>query len=313
MPANFAVLGKKALIAAHADWSIDPRKRWMTVARGQPGDWIVEAPCPVGDVGTLLARLGETVALGVDFPIGLPREYAMLHATEPDFPSFLRGLAGRPEFLRVCEALGDIGGGRPFYPLHGVKGMTRLSHAQALGLTNAAGLSRACDRATTLRPAGAPVFWTLGTNQSGKAAISAWRDLLLPALAGPNPPALWPFDGPFRSLLGPRRTAIAETYPAEALRQLGLRMAGSKRRQSDRAALAASIAVALRAVGASPAPALLSALDSGFGANAAGEDRFDSVLGLSCVLRVLAGEQTDRAPYDPAIQRWEGWVLGQPS
>ncbi len=157
------------------------------------------------------------------------------------------------------------------------------------------------------------MFWTLGTNQSGKAAISAWRDLLLPALAGPNPPALWPFDGPFRSLLGPRRTAIAETYPAEALRQLGLRMAGSKRRQSDRAALAASIAVALRAVGASPAPALLSALDSGFGANAAGEDRFDSVLGLSCVLRVLAGEQTDRAPYDPAIQRWEGWVLGQPS
>ncbi len=285
----------------------------MTVAQGQPGDWTIEAPCPVGDVGTLLARLSETVALGVDFPIGLPREYAMLHASEPDFPSFLRGLAARPGFLRVCETLGDIGGGRPFYPLRGVKGMTRLSHARALGLTDAAGLSRACDRATALRPAGAPVFWTLGANQSGKAAISAWRDLLLPALAGPRPPALWPFDGPFRSLLAPGRTVIAETYPAEALRQLGLRMAGSKRRQSDRAALAAPIAAALGAVAAVPSPALMAALASGFGADAAGEDRFDSVLGLSCVLRVLAGQQADRAPDNWAIQRWEGWVLGQPA
>ncbi len=283
----------------------------MTVARGQPGRWDVEAPCPVGDVGTLLARLGGTVALGVDFPIGLPGEYARLHATEPDFPSFLRGLAERPDFLRVCGTLHDIGGGRPFYPVRGMKGMTRLSHARALGLADAAGLSRACDRATALRPAGAPVFWTLGANQSGKAAISAWRDLLLPALAGPRPPALWPFDGPFRSLLGRGRTVIAETYPAEALRQLGLRMAGSKRRQSDRAALAAPIAAALRAVDASLTPALTSALETGFGADTAGEDRFDSVLGLSCVLRVLAGQQTDRAPDDPAILRWEGWVLGQ--
>jgi len=285
----------------------------MTVAHGQPGGWTIEAPCPVGDVGTLLARLGETLALGVDFPIGLPREYAALHVTEPDFPSFLRGLAARPDFLRVCETLGDIGGNRPFYPARGIKGMTRLSHARALGLTDPAGLLRACDRATTLRPAGAPVFWTLGANQSGKAAISAWRDLLLPALAGPHAPALWPFDGPFRNLRAPGRTVIAETYPAEALLQLGLRMAGSKRRQSDRVRLAAPIIDAFDAVAAAPAPALMAALEAGFGADATGEDRFDSVLGLSCVLRVLAGRQTDRAPDDPAILRWEGWVLGQPA
>jgi hypothetical protein len=293
----------------------------MTVARGRPGEWGVDAPCLVGEVGTLIARLEaegarasppyDAVALGVDFPIGVPRAFAALHAAEADFPAFLRGLAARPGFLSVCATLGEIGGGRPFYPARGVRGMTRLSHALALGLGGAADLSRRCDRATPLRPAGAPVFWTLGANQSGKAAIAAWRDLLLPALAGPRPPALWPFDGPFLTLLGPGRTVVAETYPAEALRQLGLRMNGSKRRQADRAALAEPIAAAFASLGAAPSPAFADALKSGFGPDAAGEDRFDSVLGLSCVLRVLAGRQSGAAPNDPAVRLWEGWVLGQ--
>jgi hypothetical protein len=52
------------------------------------------------------------------------------------------------------------------------------------------------------------------------------------------------------------------------------------------------------------------ALD-GFGADAAGEDRFDCVLGVLCVLNVLAGHRPDTAPNDPWILRWEGWVLGQ--
>ena len=50
---------------------------------------------------------------------------------------------------------------------------------------------------------------------------------------------------------------------------------------------------------------------TGVGADAAGEARFDSVLGLLCVLNVLAGKRPDTAPDDPAIQHWEGWVLGQ--
>jgi hypothetical protein len=55
------------------------------------------------------------------------------------------------------------------------------------------------------------------------------------------------------------------------------------------------------------------ALESGFGADAAGEDRFDSVLGLLCVLNVLAGHRPDDTPDDPWLRRWEGWVLGQTS
>ena len=45
--------------------------------------------------------------------------------------------------------------------------------------------------------------------------------------------------------------------------------------------------------------------------DAAGEDRFDCVLGVLCVLNVLAGNRPDTAPADPWIRRWEGWVLGQ--
>ncbi len=289
----------------------------MTVAAGSPGGWSVAAPCPVGEVGSLLARLaaglaaaGEAVALGVDFPLGLPRAYAGRHATAADFPAFLRGLDARSSFFSVCDTLAEVSPARPFYPRRGAAGMTRLSHAAALGL-DAAGLSRVCDRATAERPAGAPLFWTLGANQSGKAAISGWRDLLLPALAGPCPPALWPFDGPLRALLRPGRAVVAETYPAEAMRQLGVRLRGSKRRQADRAALAVPLQTMLKGLRAKPHPALQAALADGFGADAAGEDRFDSLLGLMCVLAVLDGTRPDTAPADPWVQRWEGWVLGQ--
>ena len=251
------------------------------------------------------------MVLGVDFPLGLPRAYAEQVSGAADFPGFLRSLAHRPGFFSVCNTLAEVAADRPFYPQRGARGMTRLSHAIALGLGGAAGLSRWCDRATAERPAGAPLFWTLGANQSGKAAISAWRDLLLPAIEAPAPPLLWPFDGPLNGLLRPGRVAIAETYPAEAMRQLGLRMGGSKRRQADRAKLAPALRALLAKRDATLAPELADAIEAGFGADAAGEDRFDSLLGLLCVLGVMAGERPDSAPADPWVQRWEGWVLGQ--
>jgi hypothetical protein len=275
----------------------------------------LRVPAPVGDVAGFLAGLrakaaGGAVALGVDFPLGVPRAFAA-QRTEPNFPSFLRGLAQRPEFFRVCASLEELGPDRPFYPLRGVKGMTRLSHAERLDLGGASGLSRACDRATAERPAGAPLFWTLGANQSGKAAIAAWRDMLLPALAADEPLRLWPFEGPFRGLLAPGTVALAETYPAEALRHLGIRLTGSKRRQSDRAGVAGSLFSAMASLGVTPEAALIQLVTDGCGADAAGEDRFDCLLGVLCVLNVLAGNRPDTAPGDPWITRWEGWVLGQ--
>jgi hypothetical protein len=308
-------MSHRATIVAHADWSVDPRKRWVAIARRDAGAWRLAAAEPVAEVATFLARLraaaaGGAVALGVDLPVGLPRAYAAA-LPERDFPHFLSTLATRPAFFQVCATLAELGPDRPFYPARGVRGMTRAAHAAALGLDGAADLSRACDRATTERPAGAPLFWTLGANQAGKAAIAAWQAMLLPALAGGEDIRLWPFAGRYRGLLAPGAVALAETYPAEALRHLGVRLKGSKRRQADRAAVADQLAGAIAALQVLPDAALSQAIADGFGADPAGEDRFDCTVGVLCVLNVLAGNRPDTAPADPWIQRWEGWVLGQ--
>jgi Protein of unknown function (DUF429) len=302
-------------LVAHADWSIDARKRWVAVARRNADTWRLAAPIAVGEIALFIDRLrrdagGQAAALGVDMPLGLPRAYAA-RLPEVDFPHFLKTLAKRPDFFRVCANLAELGPDRPFYPARGERGMTRAAHAAALGFNGAASLSRACDRATTERPAGAPLFWTLGANQTGKAAIAGWREMLAPALATDEPIRLWPYHGPFRDLLHPGTVAIAETYPAEALRHLGLRLTGSKRRSSDRAALATSLHAAMDRLAVQPERDLAVAIETGFGSEATGEDRFDCTLGVLCVLNVLAGQRPDTCPDDPWIKHWEGWVLGQ--
>lgn len=288
----------------------------MTVALRDGAGWRMRAPEPVGDVATLMSRLrslaqGGAAVLGVDFAIGVPRAYAAAHVAEADFPAFLGGLRTRPDFFDVCATLEQIGAGRPFYPARGLAGMSRAAHAAALGLDGAGSLSRRCDRATDARPAGAPLFWTLGANQTGKATIAAWRDFLLPALAAEAPPLLWPFAGNLEELLASGGTVVAETYPAEALRHLGLRMQGSKRRQGDRTALAGPMLAVMARLAALPDAALSAAINDGFGASAFGEDKFDCVLGAICVVNVLAGNRPGGVPDDPELRRWEGWVLGQ--
>lgn len=301
------------MIAAHADWSLDPRKRWVSIARRQGGSWRVIAPRLVGDPTALAAALiaeGGPAALGLDLPLGVPRGFAE-GRPEQGFPAFLTGLARRPDFFAVSPSLETVSPARPFYPTRGIKGMTRAGHAAALGLADASGLSRLCDRATAERPAGAPVFWTLGANQSGKAAISAWRDWLAPALAAGAPFQLWPFAGALHDLLRPDQLALAEVYPAEALRHLGLKLSGSKRAEPPRRAIAPALCEAMAALRVAPDAALAEMIAAGFGTDAAGEDRFDSLIGLLGLIGVVDGKRPDFIPADPMIRSWEGWVLGQ--
>ncbi len=301
------------MIAAHADWSVAPGKRWAAVARRGAQGWRLEAPRPVGDPAGFAAGLlaeGPAVALGLDLPLGVPRAYAA-QRPEAGFLPFLRDRAGDARFFAVNGTLATIGLDAPFYPQRGVKGMTRASHAAALGLPGADDLHRWCDRATASRPAGAPPFWTLGANQSGKAAITAWRDWLAPALAAGAPISLWPFEGGLHALLRPGRIALAEVYPAEALRQLGLRLAGSKRDRAPRLALAPSLLAVLDRLRVTPSPTALAVIRDGFGTDAAGEDRLDCTLGLLAMVAVLDGMQPDMVPADDMVRRWEGWVLGQ--
>ncbi|UPG71919.1 hypothetical protein MVG78_15450 [Roseomonas gilardii subsp. gilardii] len=304
------------MIAAHADWSVNPGKRWFTRAhRAGPGLWHATAPRPVGDPSTWAATLlaeGPALALGLDLPLGLPRAYAR-QRPEADFPAFLRTLSARPGFWRVADSIAGVSADSPFYPARGRRGMTRLEHALALGMAEASGLCRLCDLATAERPAGAPLFWTLGANQTGKAAISAWRDWLVPALAAGAPYRLWPFEGGLHALLAPGRAVLAEVYPAECLRHLGLRLSGSKRSRAVRLQALPGLRQAMARLGITPDAALEAALAEGFGADAAGEDRFDSLLGLLGLIGVLDGHRPDFVPDDPWLRRWEGWVLGQTS
>ncbi len=285
----------------------------MAVAQKQETGWILHAPEPVGEPCKLPDRLraraaGWPVALGIDCPIGLPRAYAAAHLPDlADFPAFLRALAPDADFWRPAATLAEVSPARPFYPARSLAGITRLSHALALGLADAKAISRHCDRATAERPAGASLFWTLGPNQSGKAAISAWRELLIPCPAL----KLWPFAGPFRSLLAPNQVAVAETYPAEAMRHCGIVPRGSKRRQADRVAYAGPLLAAMRQQNVRPSPELCAAMAEGFGSDAAGEDRLDCIFGVLGVIGVVSGQRPDTAPDDRVIQRWEGWVLGQ--
>jgi hypothetical protein len=304
---------KVRLIAAHADWSIDPRKRWLSLARRDAKGWVAAAPRPVGELAVLLPGLlaaGVPVALGLDLPLGLPRAYVAARP-EAGFREFLAGLAATPEFFAVNAGLETVCPARPFYPARGLRGMTRAAHATALGFAGPGGLSRWCDLATAERPAGAPLFWTLGANQSGKAAIAAWRDWLVPALQAKAPIRLWPFDGGLHELLAPGVAVLAEVYPAEALRHCGLKLGGSKRAEAARRALAPALRSAMAARGVTPEPALAKAIETGFGQDAAGEDRFDSLIGLLGLIGVLDGARPDFVPDDPWIRRWEGWVLGQ--
>jgi hypothetical protein len=176
------------------------------------------------------------------------------------------------------------------------------------------GLRRRCDRATPQRPAASPLFWTLGAKQVGKAAISGWRDLLVPALRCGLDLAIWPFHGPLKVLLQNHRYVVAETYPAEIYRHLGLPLihpgGGSKRRQDSRRACAdAMLAFAQGKIELDPR--LETAIHDGFGPVSDGEDPFDATVGLLGMLNVVLGHRPTSEPGDPAISRVEGWILGQ--
>ena len=304
------------LIAAHADWSTDRRKRWMSVASGLPE---FGTPPPRarsakswGIADGLLAP-GLPVALGLDLPLGLPRAYAAARP-EADFPAFLRGLADTPGFFEVSAGLDTVSPARPFYPARGIRGMTRAAHAAALGFAGPEGLSRWCDRATAERPAGAPVFWTLGANQSGKAAISAWRDWLVPALAarrtGAPADQLWPFQGGMQRAAGARGGGAGGGLSGRGVAALRVEAGRQQAGEGPRRALAPALLAVMAARGCCRTRPCRRVAE-GFGADAAGEDRFDSAIGLLGLIAVLDGARPDFVPDDPWIRRWEGWVLGQ--
>lgn len=307
-------------LVAHSDWGSSPGKRWLAVARWQAAGWRVEPPSPVATPDRLLAALAAeagsrgAVLAGFDFPIGLPLAYAR-QARVRAFRTLLPSLGG--PFFEVAERPDEISILRPFYPAR-PGGTSQAQLVEGLGVASMDDLLRVCDRATPTRRAAAPIFWTLGAQQVGKAAISGWRDALIPALRAGLDVALWPFDGPLADLFASGRVVVAETYPAESYGHLGLDLAAGsdggpkgKRVQAVRAAQAAGILGFAERLGLELAPALHAALADGFGARPDGEDRFDATVSLLATLGVVLGQRPAGEPADPEVRAIEGWILGQ--
>lgn len=304
-------------LVVHADWSAHPGKRWMAQAVLQPGDrYLALPPAPVGDLDGFWTRLEAAaptgpILIGVDFPIGLPAAYAE-RAGVDDFLEALDRFDG--DFYKVARAPEEISLARPFYPDR-PGGRRRQQLLDALGLERWHSLHRLCDRATASRPAACPMFWTLGGNQVGKAAISGWRDLLAPARRAGVDVAIWPFDGLLADLLGTHRFLVAETYPGEVYQHLDLRLAlrsrGGKRRQAARAACAGLLLAWARRSEVTVTPALADDITVGFGPGPGADDRFDAVVGVFGMLNVVRGARLSGEPENPAIRRIEGWILGQ--
>jgi hypothetical protein len=314
-------------LVAHADWGTHPKKRWMARASLRwDGHYAARAPELVSEPGTLLERLVAQagsrgcVLLGFDFPIGLPARYAEQTRIR-DFLTLLPqlGHGDWSEFYAVAERPDQISLRRPFYPQSSrQKGEARLDHLlDGLGVQTI-DLRRRCERARPGRRAASPLFWTVGGQQVGKAAISGWKDVLGLALCSELNVVVWPFSGSLFKLFRPGRVVIAETYPAEFYTHLGVRFPTSrrseksgKRVQRDRAANAPMLLAWARTAHVRLASALRAELQDGFGTSADGEDRFDATVGLLGMLNVVLKRRPPGEPDDEVARRIEGWILGQ--
>lgn len=308
-------------IVVHADWSVDPAKRWGARAvRMADGGYAALAPEPVGSLEDFLPGLlaaagpGGTVFAGFDFPLGLPRAYAQA-AKIDDFAAALTGFGrgGWRDFYTPADHAGEISLRRPFYPAR-PGGSRHRDLYEALGFSSIDTLRRRCDLPTATRFAASPLFWTLGGQQVGKAAISGWRDLLAPERRRGAALSLWPFDGALADLLDRPGIVAAETYPGEIYGHLQLRIGAankSKRRQTDRRDDGATLLDWAAASGVQPTAALAADIRDGFGAAANGEDRFDATVGLFGMLNVALGLRPPGDPAERVLRRIEGWILGQ--
>ena len=297
----------------HADWSAAAAGRWAVEAHRTEAGWLVQAPRPVGPMDRFVSELvggPQPTLAGFDFPIGVPAAFGR----QTGFANFSEafrhfGTGDWARFYDVAEQAAEISLHRPFYPRVSSSSAGQAHLRTALGVADMNKLMRQCERKTGGRKAACSLFWTLGSNQVGKAAIAGWREIVRPALqAGAS---LWPFDGDLPVLAGKGGLVICETYPAEAYGHVGIRLAGgSKRRQDDRRNATAGLASHCQDHGIRLCPEMEGILAAGFGPAESGQDPFDATAGLLGMIEVADGRRT-AAPARTEAPEWEGWILGQ--
>jgi hypothetical protein len=255
------------------------------------------------------------ILAGFDFPIGLPLSYASA-AGITDFLDSI-SLFGKDEwekFYIPSTLPSDISIYRPFYPNR--SGGSKHSHLESGLNLPFDKLYRLCEiRHDNRRPA-CPLFWTLGSQQVGKAAISGWHDLLTPALIDHQSILkIWPFSGSLAHIYHPDNIVVVETYPAGFYSVLGVSFSSpirrSKRRRLDRMAFAETLITWAKTHHVELADQIMSSIMDGFGNALDGEDRFDALVGLYGMINVILGVHPVWEPNIPKITKIEGWIFGQ--
>ena len=293
----------------HSDWSVTPNKRWTAIAERSANGWCIaslaQTPSPHDFLDLLFA--GPRTLAGFDFPIGLPS--ISLDRLGIGFCELLSSPVtdGARRFFSPAETLFDISPAQPFYRRH-PPGGRQADLLQRLACTSFDDLLRACDRKTANRSRAESVFWTVGAKQVGKAALSGWRDILIPARA--RGARLWPFDGRLSSLSSEALT-LAETYPAEAYRHLGMKRTVRKRTQDGRKAAGAELLRWASRHHVSMPAAIRRLIATGFGERGDGEDAFDAMAGLCGMIEVADGRRAEAPDVLWSSPPREGWILGQ--
>lgn len=311
-------------LIVHADWSVHHAKRRMAIAELDPdGGYTVSSIGPVGAVESFYARMAARssqpalILAGFDFPIGIPAHYASLLGVtsfKELLPRLGKGDLG--EFYQVARSPLEISPQRPFYP-HGTKGVKHAHLLEGLQAPDLAALLRRCEHKTGSRTQACPLFWTLGANQVGRAAIAGWRDLLAPASEFTDLDVrLWPFDGTLKDLLHPGNFVVIETYPTEFYHQLGLALGkggkgSGKRSQAARSSNAEALRAYASALSIRLIPEVEAFIVDGFGPREDGEDDFDALVGLLGMLGTLARGVEPQVGVSREAALVEGWIFGQ--
>ncbi|MGZ0189291.1 MAG: hypothetical protein ACKVH0_15005 [Alphaproteobacteria bacterium] len=301
---------------AHADWSVDPKRRRIATARRCSDGWVIEAATLVGALDSLVTRIeaqagGKKALLGVDLPIGVPAAWAnMAGVTDllETLPHFGSGIW--QDFFSPAAEPSDISIHRPFYPARG-RDVRQAHLIEALGVKGMDALRRLCDFDENGKRSGTPIFWTMGPAQVGKAALNFWRDVLQPALVE-RAVTVWPFDGGLKDIANRPGLSIAEAYPGEIYHWFDLEIRKPSRRkgrQADRALDADRLLDAGAELGARFTEGAEAQIRLGFPDG--GDDSFDAMVGLLGLLAVVKGHRLEYAPDTSSVRQVEGWILGR--
>jgi len=305
-------------LICHCDWSKTAKKRWIAKAvLGIDGNYTVYAPECVDAASALLPRLraesGDQgrVLLGFDFPIGIPLNYAE-RAGATSFRDFLLqlGVNDWREFFHVCNSPDQISVYRPFYPNRCDAGVLRQQLFDGHGVRSMEPLLRLCERGGNGQRQACSLFWTLGGNQVGKAALCGWKDVLIPAMTDDSV-GLWPFDGTIESLLQDKRVVIAETYPAECYGWFPDKLLRSKSDIDSRREYGSALLKWAERDNVVVEQTLMNAIRQGFPVGK--DDAFDAVVGLFGMIQICTGKRSMEEPTSKDVQKIEGWILGRRS